>query len=279
MDKDEGEQPKKKKEMELIDDWDKLIATYTFENERYQHTINRDYENILPARANLLGDGTPNRPGWIVELKRHLGMSKISDMTIGQNMLNIMKEIGYLANIDTSHIELLEAHAEHYQFICRSAIEMMERLYIENEELKKKIMSMEIKKEEKEAEIDMGPPITEKRRMELITNYEICPSSFDFAKLVNPKQLGKNLTGREIEFLKEYNRTRQKFKGSYGKERSAEEPAGPESKPPEDKAGENRDLTESYPDTTKDQSEPLTYSPLSHKPEKKEPLYSEENPQ
>lgn len=288
-DRSEEEQPKKKKEIELITNWDKLIATYAFENERYQHTINRDYENILPARVNLLGDGTSNNLGLVVELKRHLQMSKIGEMTIGQNMTNIMREITYLANVDTSHMELLEAHVEHYQFICESAVEMMDKLYKEVEELRGKIAEIETKEQK-----DLGPPLTENRKRELEEFYFSIPGINAWGAVTNPKIIGNRYTPNEMEYLRQI-KAQHGIPGNQriGVRTEAEkEWLDRETKGiVREKERTNLPIDGQNPETVlgpngvkeggieKNESEPALYSPLSHKPEKKEPLYSDENPQ
>lgn len=212
--KDKEPEKTKKKEAELIEDFNTFIATYAFENERYQHTKDRDYDAIVPLRHSLKGDvNNPNDLGLIGELRKHLQLSKIKSMTIGQNMYKIMDEVGTLIDWDDRHMELLEGHVDHYQFLCESAIKIVENMDKKFEELNKSVVKYEEEQGELKKQETIGPPLSEQRKQELEDMYYQCKRPMDFGSLVNPKRQGRYLTETERSYLTGINDRLQRFKG------------------------------------------------------------------
>ena len=262
---DKKEEPKEKKKIEYIEDSDTLLATYNFENEKYQHTKDRDYDAILPGRHHLLGGPDPNNVGTVNELRNHLRLSKIKEMTIGHRMIDILREIEEVTNQDEIHMQLLEEHVEHYQFLCESGLKIIDELYGEIDNLKGKVDEKEqhITDLTTEPEEIIIPP-SEERKRELEGIYETLRSSFEFANLVNPRRGGKDFTPGERAYLKEYNQRIQKFKGTRGKEQIKEKV--------QKKTSESAMVT-------KEPIGPPIYSPLAQKPPNPEVLKSGNNEQ
>lgn len=263
--KDKKEEPNEdKKKIEPIEDFGTLWATYEFENERYQHTKDRDYDAIVPARHHLLGGPDPKNIGTLNELRNHLRLSKIKELTIGHKMIDIMREIEEVTNQDEIHIELLEEHVDHYQFLCESAAKIIDNLYGDIEKLKTQVGEKEqhITDLTTEPEEIIIPPSEEKKR-ELQEIYNNLQNSLQFALLVNPKRDGKNLTPGERAYLKEVNKELQKFKGTRRKE-----PVG----------NKSVKTTKEFTNIPKEPSEPPVYSPLSPKSKNQIPLKEEEKP-
>lgn len=261
--KDKKEEAKdKKEEAEYIEDSGTLLSTYDFENEKYQHTKDRDYDSILPIRHRLLGSSDIKDTGKLNELKKHLKVSKLMEMTIGQRMLSMVGDIEELANKDEIHMELLEEHVKHYQFLCESALKIIDNLYGDIKELNSKVGEKEqhITDLTTEPEEIIIPP-SEERKKELEGIYESLRSSFEFANLVNPRRGGKDFTPGERAYLKEYNQRIQKFKGTRGKEQIKEKV-------------QNKTVEPAM--ITKEQSESPTFSHLQQKPQNPEPLKDKE---
>lgn len=266
----EGEEsPKRKgKKQELIKNFNQLIATYAFENERYQHTIDKDYKSILPAREALMG--AQENTGMIADWKNEVNTSKLRELTLVKDMRYIVKEIENLALLDVDHIEEMENHAKHYQFICDSAIgiikeqqEDINQLIKENEAMKAEMEMKEVEPEEqkpKELELD------NERKEELEKFYGGLSNAFEFAGWVNPRRQGRRLSEKERDYLREYNKKMQKFVGMPRADKLIKE----------GKEQIRENVGNDQPSSERN-NEPPIYSPLSQKQTQKKPLSEEES--
>lgn len=288
QDKESEEKPKKKKK-ELIEDPGEWFATYKFENERCGHTMGRDYDVILPIRHTLRGGEEANDKGTLNELRTHLKMSKIRVMPIGQEMIKLMDDIDTLIDWDESHMELLEEHIEHYQFLCESAINIIN---IMGEKLNK--YEREEKEVEIKEEIELGPPLTEERKRELEQFYATIPGMNAWAAVTNPKILGNRYTINEMNYMRQLKaqygipgnqriglrtEAEKEFlareKGEKIKEDKRENisPQIPTNKLPIQKTiGINGKEGENHNKVKENESEPEVYSPLSREQSENKPL-------
>ena len=177
--KEKDEKDEKKKE-ELIEDYDVLVSTYNFENQKYQTNYDLAYEFILPIRGKLRGGSDPQNIGLLNELRKHLQMSKIAGMPIGQKMYIIIDDAETLDNQSERYAEYLEGNIEVYQFLCKSSIKIIENLYDMMDKMGERIEEKEKPLRERE--------LTEERKQYLQEEFNKCKIGREFGTLVRKKE-------------------------------------------------------------------------------------------
>lgn len=248
----------KKEAKEPIKDVDLLIKKYDNVMTRVQVLTDEAFEAISPLVQNLIGQGTGREEdlGAVGRLRTMLRDTRYIRTTTGKETWELLNHIQDLNAWQTRYSDQLESFIDGLSFLCSSAIliikdlekdaeKMDVRLEQAHEEIKRQ--QEEIMKQQDEMitkpkipyEREPEPPLSDKRREELTHIYHTLPNVFAFANLVNPVREGRNLTSKEINYLKTLNFKEHRFKGTRQKE-----PVKAHKKPESEKPHANSEMFE-----------------------------------
>jgi len=133
--KDKENAKKKGKEVELIEDYNKLKAT--FDEQIRMANKDRDVtDNILePLIYDLMGDANDDTQlGLIGDLRHALRNSRIGKIPIGTNMKKAIELIESINNTQVRYYEQLEAYIDGFKHLMKSSFGIVDK---KNEELRK----------------------------------------------------------------------------------------------------------------------------------------------